>query len=349
MSGEAPRPGAIPGWGQQPAEPAESPPPAEPPPAPAAPPAERPPAPAGPEATPPATPWPAATPPPATPAPSTGWPNQAPPPTSPPPSTGWPTQAPPGAQPGWGQPAGPPSQPGAPGGWGQTPPGGPPGQWNPAPAAASSGCLKAFLILIVVAAIGLGVIGLALVFVGGRFVDQLGVGEENECAFLSREEARAVLGGDAEVLELTGLTEATLGMVLDTRVLGDAEDCWITSDASEAVGRVALYRGSDAAARFQTERENAEPRSEDRGGGISVETEGYFGGAVSGLGDEAFCTGVSPAIQAGVVARRGDTIVYASLSAIDGTTTDYETTPEGVVISPATCTRAQELARAMLP
>ena len=90
------------------------------------------------------------------------------------------------------------------------------------------------------------------------------------------------------------------------------------------------------------------PRTEDRGGGVSVEFDGYLGPDMPGIGDEAFCTGVSPAVQSGVAARRGDTIVYVSLSAIDGNTTDYETTEDGVVYSPGTCERAAALVSAIL-
>ncbi len=343
MSGEPPRPGAIPGWGQQPAEPEHapetSPPPGQPVP-PGATPGAAPASPipgwgdgsaSGPAASPGPT-WP-----PGPPAPTQ--PSSEAPPAPPPAASGWGAAAPSPATPATG-PGGASTQGPAPGSG--------PGQWNPAPAPASGGCLKAFLIVVVLAAIGLGVLVVAFVLVGNRFADQLGVGEEAQCEFLSRDEARAVLGSDAEVLELSGFYEGTIGIVLDTRVLRDAADCWITSDGSEAVGRVARYEAADAAARFRAERENAAGRSDDRGGGVTVETDGYFGGEVTGLGDEAFCTGVSPAIQAGVLARQGNTLVYASLSAIEGTRTDYESTAEGVVISPATCAKAQELARAML-
>jgi hypothetical protein len=82
---------------------------------------------------------------------------------------------------------------------------------------------------------------------------------------------------------------------------------------------------------------------------VTLENPGYFGGEVSGLGDEAFCTGISDAIMAGVIVRQGDTVVYASV----GPPGEGESVPNmgtfgDVVTAPDLCTLAQELARKAL-
>jgi len=343
MSQEPPRDGAIPGWGQSP--------PAEPATPPATPPGEAATqAPTGPGSAGGAVP---------------GW-GQAPagdpasPPAAPP--------APPLATPAWGatgQPSasGPSSPPGAWGGAGGSPT--PPvpaagGGWagGPAPATVSSsnGCLRACLILVVVGAIALVVGAAAVLLAGQAFLDSLGISDEGNggiggaCPIASNDDVRAVLGGNAEAIELAGMFDATLGLVLDKRVLPEAEDCWISADADSPTGRIARYTGGDAAARFREERQRAAPTSEDQGGGITIETDGYDGGDAPGIGDEAFCTGVSPAIQAGVLVRKGDTLVYVSLSGpADGSTPDFGLTDTGVVTAPSICARAQDLARRLLP
>ncbi len=75
--------------------------------------------------------------------------------------------------------------------------------------------------------------------------------------------------------------------------------CWVTGDPSGTTGRIAKYSGSDAAARFKSE--------------VDAANNGlYFDTAVPGVGDEAFCTQLSIAGSVGVLARKGDTLVYAS-------------------------------------
>lgn len=108
--------------------------------------------------------------------------------------------------------------------------------------------------------------------------------------------------------------------MLDKRVIPDAPDCFISTDqGSTGTGRIARYQGSDAAAKFQEERQKAQPTSQDQGGGLTLENPGYFAGDVSGFGDEAFCTDLSTGIMGGVLVRQGDTLVYVSLlgSSID--------------------------------
>jgi hypothetical protein len=190
-------------------------------------------------------------------------------------------------------------------------------------------------------------------FVGTQIAENVGINEDGSvgqpCTIIDNDSLRSVLGRDAEALELEGLFDATIGILLDKRVLPDAEDCWITADESTPTGRIARHVGGDAASVFAQERQNAAPTSEDRGGGVSVENSGYYGGDVDGLGDEAFCTGVSAAVQAGVLVRQGDTLVYVSLSGpADGGVPEFGTTEDGVITAPSICAAAQEVARQIL-
>jgi hypothetical protein len=246
MSSEPPKPGAIPGWSQQPE-------------------------------TPPALPAPdaptEAVPPPAAPVPQA----PAPAPEAPPPAAPVP-QAPPTTT--WGAPPAPGVPPAAAGG------GAPPAGWNPAPAQASSssGCLRACLILIVIGAVLFFVALAGLAFLGNQLVQTVGVDSEGNigrpCPFISDDELSDALGARTSALELIGLFDATIGLILDKRVLPDAEDCWITADettdTSSATGRLVRYTGSDAAAVFAQERQNAAPTSQDQGGGVTLEDPGYL-------------------------------------------------------------------------
>ena len=116
------------------------------------------------------------------------------------------------------------------------------------------------------------------------------------------------------------------------------------------IARVAVHQGSDAASVFADEKTKAQPTSQDQGNGLSLENSGYFAGDVGGLGDEAFCTGLSPAIMAGVLVHRGDRDVYVSVGSADQTSgpPDIGTTDSGVVTAPDMCSLAQDLARKVL-
>lgn len=319
MSAEPPRPGAIPGWGQQPAEPAEPPAPTEP--LPAEPPAAGWGAPAA-AAEPPAAPQP---------------PAAANPAAAEPPAAGWGAPATP-------PPAGPGPQPAPASGWS----GGPP----PPVKSGSSGCLKGCLIVLVLLVVGGTLAFLMLGSLLTGFLGQFGGDLDDPdapCAFVADDDVRAVLGSEGRAYAMNALTRATLGLVLDSRVLPAAPDCWLAGDETTPVGRVALHRGGDAAAVFAAEVERAMEVRQDQGGGVTLTQEGYNAGPVPGLFDEAFCTGISPAIQAGVVARRGDRVAYVSLSGpADGSILDMQTTDEGVIWSPSLCRQAAELVRRIL-
>ncbi len=280
-------------------------------------------------------------------APGTVQPPQWDAPATPPPAAGgW------GAPPSPGGPSVPPSSPPSgqwgtpppqPGGWGPAPgaPGGsPPGAWNPQPAQSSNGCLKACLIvggvlvvLGIIAVIGITVLSL-------RFADDLGVnpdGSMQACELLTTEELSAALGGPAEALPLGGLVDSTVGLVLDQRLLSDAPECWIVGASETSVtGRLARQDGGDASGDFQRARQDAE-------------SGGYFAGEANGVGDEAFCTGMSEAGSFGILVRAGGNLAYVSLldpTAMEGGA--FETDANGVIVSPETCARAGEVALAML-
>ena len=317
-----------------------------------------------PEAPPAAAPWGAPTAP--APAPVAPWastpepvpaPPVAPPEQPAPAPGGWGT--PPQQAPGWGVPAqqqppapapggwGTPPQQQPPGGWGTPPqqapgwgptgpgaPGGPPVGWAPAPVkSGGNGCLKGCLI---VGAIGVVLVILAvvgLVFAAGKLTQGMvnPDGTLKSCTLISDQALSEALDADVQALPLDGIWDATMGNVLDKRVLKDAEDCWIavgsgvstSATADAATGRLAASSGGDASGAFRQEKEKAN-------------RDGYFAGDVSGLGDEAFCTALSEMGSAGVLVRSGDRLAYVSLVAAD---------PSG---GSDTCATAQQVAKRML-
>jgi hypothetical protein len=216
------------------------------------------------------------------------------------------------------------------------------------------GCLKVAIILVVILVIGL----VAILALAGTLINGLagnlggngngGSGIDAECPFLSDADARTLFGGSADAIELSGLTDATIGFVIDKRVLSTAPDCWVTDGDKAYIARIARYQGNDAASVFELERQAAEPTSEDQGGGITVTTDGYNAGEVSGLGDEAFCTGVIPTGMAGVLVRQGDRVVYASVGPANENEPPEMGLSGDVVTAPKLCTFAQEVARFIL-
>ncbi len=217
------------------------------------------------------------------------------------------------------------------------------------------GCLKVAIILFVILAIGL----VAFVALAGTLLNSIagnlggdgggGTGIDADCPFLSDADARTLFGGSADAIELSGLTDATIGFVIDKRVLSTAPDCWVTDGDKAYIARIARYQGNDAASVFGVERQAAEPSSDDQGGGITVTTEGYNAGEVSGLGDEAFCTGVLPTGMAGVLVREGDRVVYVSVGPANENEPPQMGLSDGrVVTAPELCSFSQEVARFIL-
>ncbi len=261
-----------------------------------------------------------------------------------------PTQQPPAQQPGWGA---PPEQAPQPPGWNAAPQGpmqqptygGHQPGWNggaPPPAKQGNGCLKACLIvaviLIVIAIVG--VIG--LVILGNRLASSVNIGangELAECPFVSNAALEAPLGRNTQATELTGLWDATIGQILDKRVLGSAQACWIleAGNTTAGTGRIARYQGSDAADKFAGDRQAADKGS-------------YLAADASGIGDQAFCTGISDTGMSGVLVRKGDTLIYVSLFATTYAASDDTTTGSGgAEYSPSACKLAQQVAAAVNP
>jgi hypothetical protein len=303
-----------PAWGQKPESPGGE--PGDPPAAPSGPAWGEP---AQPPASPPATPDAPATP---------GWgqPPAQPAAPSPAPATPSPAGAPPPTATGWGS--------------GKAPP--------PAETTGASGCMKLGIILLIAVVVAL----IAFAFIIGQlfsnFGTNLGVsvapgaGSANggDCSFLSDADARTIFGGNADAIDLSGLYDASIGLIIDKRVLSNAPDCWVTEGDRAYIARIALYQGGDASSLFQAEKTAAEPTSDDQGGGVSIENPGYLASEVKGLGDEAFCTDISGAIMAGVLVRQGDRLVYVSVGPAS------ESDPS--VSAPDLCTVAQEAARFIL-
>jgi hypothetical protein len=184
----------------------------------------------------------------------------------------------------------------------------------------------------------IGIIGIAAL--GIRFAQDLGVnsdGSMKACELLANDELSAALGGEAQALPMGGLVDNTVGRVLDRRALPDAPDCWIVSSSATSVtGRLALQDGGDASGDYRRSRQEAE-------------AGGYFAGEASGVGDEAFCTGMSEAGSFGILVRAGGRLAYVSLldpAAIKGGALQVDA--NGVTVSPETCAQAGAVALAML-
>jgi hypothetical protein len=219
-----------------------------------------------------------------------------------------------------------------------------------------SGCVKAIIVLFVLFVIAV----VAFYIFAGALINNLsrnlginpngggGGTATNNCPFLSNADARTVFGGSADAIELSGFSNM-MGIVLDTRVLANAPDCWVTNGEKAYIARLARYQGGDTSAVFAAEKKAAQPTSTDQGNGLTVTTEGYFGGDVSGLGDEAFCTGISSAIMAGVLVHQGDRLVYVSVGPADpNKPPQMGAASDGTIVAPELCTFSQEVARFLL-
>jgi hypothetical protein len=248
-----------------------------------------------------------------------------------------PPQPPPGGA--WGAPA---QQPG---GWAPGPgsPGGPPAGWAPEPARSGNGCLKACLIVGGILVALFIVLSIAVAVLGMRFAQDMGInsdGTRQSCDLISDDQLAAIIGGQPTAMPLGGIVDATIGQVLDKRVLADAPDCWLLDGpGSSTTGRLAKQDSSDATAVFASAKAAAQA-----GGYLAYETTGS-----DGPGDEAFCTGVSPALSVGVLVRSGGSLAYVSL--IDGSSsagTDLQSTADGVTTSPTICDLAGQVAQEML-
>jgi hypothetical protein len=204
-----------------------------------------------------------------------------------------------------------------------------------------AGCLVAFLLVVVI--VVLGAVAVRAIYqqlsrkaseaydrtVGDALEGVRGVGE---CDFLTDAEAQAVLGES----QVVGLGALSTGVPqIDTRVLPDAPSC-VVAATNGRLARVARQEADDAPGVFDAEAARARSASSP-----------YHAGAVRGLRDEAFCTTLDGTGAAGVLLRRGDVLVYASV------TPDLGSNPGGADrlrarVAAANCRTAQALARSAL-
>jgi hypothetical protein len=212
-----------------------------------------------------------------------------------------------------------------------------------------SGC--AIVALVIVGLLVVGGVGVA-VLAGVVFHKVAKTAEKNlvphDCPVLSNAKARKLFGPNAEAstIPLSGL----VAPVFDNRVLADSGSCWVTNGDDQPT--IILYHreGGDAHARYEKEHDAAQPVSEDRGNGITVSNEGYFGKDVADLGDEAFCTGSSLSGATGVLVRKGDHLLYVSiLPGPDFDPSQLGINPDnGVITNDTVCAAAQKAAREIL-
>ena len=211
----------------------------------------------------------------------------------------------------------------------------------PPPRRSGMGCLVAFLLALVIAVLGVVAVRAIVAQLSrtaseaydrtvGDAVD--GVRGVGTCDFLTDAEAQAALG-DSQVVGLGALSRGV--PQLDTRVLPKAPSCLVAA-SNGRFGRVARQEAGDAPEVFDAEAARARSGSAP-----------YYAGAVRGLRDEAFCTTLDGTGAAGVLLRRGDVLVYASV------TPSLGTKPGGpdklkARVAAANCRTAQALARSAL-
>lgn len=226
-------------------------------------------------------------------------------------------------------------------------PGFKPGHVPPRSSGVPKGLIVAGVIVLVV--VVLGYVGIT--YVTGLVGDKLESAVGGDCTLVSGDDVGSVMGGEFELIQLGGLTSIA-SVALDNRVLADATTCWATetsvSDDNVRLVRIAKLGGGDAQARFQQERTLAQGVKDDRGGGITVESQPYFNKDVS-FGDEAFCTTTDMTGASGVLVRRGGDLIYVSLTSggVPQIAPDAGSAPNGAIKfadDDAHCDLAQKLA-----
>jgi hypothetical protein len=237
----------------------------------------------------------------------------------------------------------------------------PPGQYPPGAPRRSGGrgCLVA-VVVVVVLVMGLGLVGRwamgrASAWFGSKTQDLVG---GTGCPFATDAEVSALVGGGPVRLVRAGSLTSIVSSLVDSRVIPKAPSCWGISDGSAAsVDRGRLLRiasVSDPAAPkvFRDEVTKAKGATVNKGDGVSVTGESYYNKAVTGLGDEAFCTSASTVGpgSAGVLVRKGERLVYVSLTpdfsqGAPGIGTPGRTT---LASDDPSCALAQKIASAVL-
>jgi hypothetical protein len=185
------------------------------------------------------------------------------------------------------------------------------------------GCLTTLVIVVVLLA--------GLVLAGrwalGRFTGWVGSKTDSlvggaGCPFATDAEVGALVGGGPVKLVKAGSLTSIVSGLVDSRVIPNAPSCWGMSDGSASSAektrlmRIASQTGPDAAKLFRDEVAKAKGVTVNKGNGLGVTGESYYNKAVKGIGDEAFCTSASASGpgSAGVVVRKGDRLVYVSLT-----------------------------------
>lgn len=168
---------------------------------------------------------------------------------------------------------------------------------------------------------------------------------EEPCPYISSEEASDAIGTEVEATSGDSALGAILGLIRDTRLLGDAPSCFITNEDSTIQIWISVYDGGDAAEVFAAEADVADGQviteETTESGSITVESDPFRGDDVSGLGEEAFCVEVGAVVSGGVFARSEDRVVFVSALAAG------ENGDAGV-LDGSTCERVLPIAAALL-
>ena len=190
-------------------------------------------------------------------------------------------------------------------------------------------------------------------YVSNKATELVGAGP---CSIVSNDAASKGLGEPVSLNSGSGLGSVVAG-VIDDRVLQGAPSCYATVEPKQQGGlptliRVSVQKGGNAKTTYQQEVAKAKGTKVKQSGNVSVDTEPYFGKAVTGVGDEAFCTTMALTGAVGVLARKGDTVVYSALTVQFDTASVAPSSAAspglGLPDADAACTRAQGLAKAIL-
>ena len=161
---------------------------------------------------------------------------------------------------------------------------------------------------------------------GGRLAEQISEDPEaffgGPCPYVSDFELSDAVGEDVTAMTLEGFADGTMGALLDKRLLPDAPDCWVVGEDGFAA-RIAVDDGGGAQA-FTDALARAE-------------ADAFRGEGAPDIGDEAFCTTMSPMGSSGVLVRFGERVVYASV------------VQDNPMASGTACVIAASMARALEP
>lgn len=195
------------------------------------------------------------------------------------------------------------------------------------------GCLWAVLI----SGIVIAVLTVGFIVVLGRYVND-NVGGFG-CDAISQGDAEAIIGGGVSMFS-TGSQTAGLNNMFDDRILSGEKGCDMTriGAATGQISQAGLIKvdKSDAAAVYQAELAKAKAGTSTAptvsvpsvpGVSIPTITTGTEGGPYylkdAGLGDESFCTKTNFFDASGVLVRKGNTLVYATVQVSGAVDKDY--------------------------